>query len=172
MLSQRGLLTALLLAVSASATANDGDQDGVSDAIDRCPKTPANAAINNSGCHFQHTGELFTVQFKPGSAWINAEQTLALRNVAKQLKRIVNAFPGTQIAVRGFHGGGTDQSPAEDLSSLRAKNVFRQLKLSQLPATAMIVKGMGRAAVANNEAAARRVDILVLDWPPRVPQAP
>lgn len=161
------LFSAALVAITPLATAADADKDGISDRRDQCAGTPAGLTVNQKGCHFEHAGSMFTVSFKPGSAWISGEQTLALRNVAKQLAAIVGDYPGAQIAVRGFSGGDADQSKAENLSLMRAKAVMRQLKLSRVPAAAMQAEGLGRAAVAGNEAAARRVDVLVLDWRPQ-----
>jgi outer membrane protein OmpA-like peptidoglycan-associated protein len=160
------LLSACLWLSSSLAVAADTDKDGIHNRADQCPQTPTAKAVNQQGCHFQHAGALFTVHFKPGSAWVSGEQTLAIRNAAKQLNEILRQFPGTQVAVRGFRGGSKDRSSADNLSLMRAKNVMRQLKLSRVPAEAMQVEGLGRAAVAGDEAAARRVDVLVLDWPP------
>lgn len=156
----------MLCLLPSAGLAADSDKDGVNNAVDRCANTPRHSKVNPKGCHFDHAGALFTVQFKAGSAWISGEQTLALRRVAKQLAAIIKDFPGTQVAVRGYNGGEQDHSKAEDLSLMRAKTVMRQLKLSRVPPAAMRVEGMGRAAVAGKAAQARRVDVLVLEWQP------
>ena len=159
----------LLWSASLFASGPDTDKDGVANNRDRCPQTPLNKPVNLSGCPFPYEGALFTVQFKPRSAWIDGDQTLALRQVAKQLLEVMDEFPGAEVAVRGFHGGKSDQSKAENLSAMRAKAVMRQLKLSRVPKQAMQVEGLGRAAVAGKEADARRVDVLLLEWRPKAP---
>lgn len=158
----------LLLCIStlSVAASTDADSDGVADTADRCKATPVNAVVNQQGCHFDQAGALFTVRFEAGSAWVSAEQTLLLRQIAKQLAEIIHHFPGVQVAIRGFNGGEADRSRAENLSLLRAKAVMRQLKLSRVPAAAMSVVGMGQAAVAAEAEQAQRVDVLVLDWRP------
>lgn len=158
-----GLL--LCWSVISGAAPVDSDGDGVANAADRCAHTPANSRVNKQGCHFDKEGALFTVQFEAGSAWVSAEQTLQLRQLAKQLSDIVRDFPGAQVSIRGFNGGKADRSPADDLALLRAKAVMRQLKLSRVPAEAMTAISLGQAVVAAEAKQAQRVDVLVLSWP-------
>lgn len=109
---------------------------------------------------------MFTVRFKAGSSWVDAEQTLALRDVAKMLARTNRDFAGLRISVRGYNGGAADASKAENLSLLRAQQVARQLKASGLDTSAIEIRGLGRASVGGDTQNARRVDILVLRWQP------
>lgn len=167
------LRAALLLCASVCALpllAADSDADGVVNGQDDCASTPRTALVNARGCHFAQAGGLFSVSFEPGSAWVDAEQILALRSVAKQLNDWRQDFPGLQIAIRGFRGDQSDNSKAEQLSLLRAKAVWRQLKQARFPEEAMRLEALGRAVVAGDQSTARRVDILLLPWAPPPPQ--
>lgn len=160
------LLVSLVVPTLAQAADRDADQDGVQDADDRCALSPPNQAVNPKGCHFRYEGAMFTVRFKAGSSWVDAEQTLALRDVAKMLARTSREFAGLRVSVRGYSGGAADASKAENLSLLRAKQVARQLKVSGLSDDAIEIRGLGRASVGGDAQGARRVDILVLPWHP------
>ncbi|MDD9893758.1 MAG: OmpA family protein [Gammaproteobacteria bacterium] len=165
----RSLIIAACLGLTfaTSSYGEDIDNDGLDDRYDQCVDTPPNATINSHGCHFRYAGSMFSISFKAGSAWVEAEQTLILRDVAKSLAEIMSQFPGATVAVTGYQGGRKDNSVAENLSLLRAKAVARQLRLSRVPFKLMTVTGRGRAAVAGDPAAAQRVDILIKDWKPQ-----
>lgn len=100
----------------------DNDSDGVFDALDACPDTPFNVAVDNNGCPL-FDRRLEGVNFLSGSATLTDSAQAALDKLADDL----NNTPSVRIAVMAH----TDnQGPAIgnlELSKKRAISVARYL---------------------------------------------
>ncbi len=127
----------------------DADGDGVADADDKCPGTPAGQAVNGFGCAQTEKLEItLNVQFAPGKAEVDPKFTADLEKFAEFLTK----YPETKAEIEGH----TDNTGAEKLnfriSQKRAESVrkylINNLKVDQ---TRVTPKGYGPSQpVADN----------------------
>ena len=128
----------------------DGDGDGVCDADDKCPNTPAGDKVDKYGCSLVSR---LTVYFDFDSAELRPESITELERVV----RFMNDIPSSTALVEGH----TDSIGTEEynlaLSDRRAKAVFDYLSSRGVDPARLRSVGMGEAnPVASNETAEGR----------------
>jgi len=118
--------------------APDADADGVADAADRCPATPAGDRVDERGCSCDVTRQL---QFEFDSDQLTDEDKVVLDEVAGNLT--VLGFVGGTIE------GHTDSEGEEDynldLSKRRAQTVASYLEAKGIARGRIKVVGMGES---------------------------
>ncbi len=128
-------------AVPVAAAPTDADGDGVVDADDQCPGTPAGQKVTAYGCAETEKLEIaLNVQFAPGKAEIDSKFTADIEKFAE----FMNKHADTKAEIAGH----TDNTGAEKLnnriSQKRAdavkKYLVEKLKIDQARLTA---KGYG-----------------------------
>ena len=126
----------------------DGDNDGVCDAADQCPDTPAGKRVGPSGCDCDFTMHL---QFAVNSAELSTSDKAQLDDVGALLKNPKLGFVNAEI------NGYTDSTGSDaynmGLSQRRADSVASYLK-SKGATQSFTVKGYGESdPVASNDTA-------------------
>jgi len=129
----------------------DTDRDGVVDASDRCPNTPAGDTVDAAGCSLAMRLE---VLFDTNSATIKPESHA-------ELDRAVTFLKETAPSANGVIEGHTDSSGADaynlQLSQRRADAVRQYLVDHGVPASRLEAKGFGESQpVADNSTAEGR----------------
>ena len=128
----------------------DGDGDGVCDADDKCPNTPAGDKVDKFGCSLVSR---LTVYFDFDSAELRPESIAELERVV----RFMNDIPSSTALVEGH----TDSIGTEEynlaLSDRRAKAVYDYLTSRGVDPARLRSVGLGEAnPVASNETAEGR----------------
>lgn len=141
--------------VDAKGCELDGDHDGVVDALDKCPDTPAGDKVDANGCSIVKTIILHGVNFDVDSAKLRPESFAVLDQAYTALK--MNNCPATEVA------GYTDSTAADAynlrLSQRRADTVKDYLVNKGCPTSAFTSKGYGETnPVADNKTAAGRFE--------------
>lgn len=136
--------------VDANGCELDGDKDGVVDRLDRCPRTPAGDKVDAVGCGLNIQLE---VLFDSGKATIKAESSAELDNFVDFLKEVPS--------VKGVMEGHTDSQGADafnqKLSERRAEAVKAYVVSKGISASRITAKGYGEAKpVADNTTAEGR----------------
>ncbi len=129
----------------------DTDKDGVIDASDRCPNTPAGDKVDSVGCSLTIRLE---VLFDTNSATIKPQSYPALDNVVTFMRE-------TSPSASGVIEGHTDSAGADaynlQLSQRRADAVVKYLLDHGVPASRLSAKGLGETQpVADNATAEGR----------------
>jgi len=126
----------------------DGDMDGVCDAVDQCPTTPAGARVGASGCDCDYVLQL---DFPFNSAELHADDMAKLDAIIPVLKNPKVAF------IAGEIDGYTDSTGPEaynlDLSKRRAEAVTNYVKSKGVVlGERFVVHGYGEAyPIASND---------------------
>ena len=134
--------------VAAPVKCPDSDHDGVCDADDQCPNTPAGARVSPGGCDCDYT---LTLDFPFNSAELHADDKAKIDAIIPVLKNPKVAF------IAGEVDGYTDSTGAEaynlDLSKRRAQAVADYVKSQGVNlGDRFVVKGYGEAyPVASND---------------------
>jgi len=136
--SQKVEMAALESAAQQSAQA-DGDADGVSDAKDLCPKSPAAAAVNSLGCAPDAPIALDDIHFRYDSDALTGPSRTALDQVAV----ILRAQPGLKVEIAGHSDTQGDADYNLWLSEQRAKAVMAYLVMQGVPAGRLSARGYG-----------------------------
>ena len=128
----------------------DGDGDGVCDADDKCPNTPAGDKVDKFGCSLVSR---LTVYFDFDSAELRPESITELERVV----RFMNDIPSSTALIEGH----TDSIGTEEynlaLSDRRAKAVYDYLTSRGVDPARLRSVGLGEAnPVASNETAEGR----------------
>ena len=150
------------LAPTVNAAVDDQDGDGVPDAKDRCPATPAGAPVNARGCP-RFVGILRGVTFEPGSARLTPRAKKVLDAVARDMRK----YPGHKFVVLGHTDNAGDALHNKRLSIQRARAVALYLVKRGISPKRLRYGGYGEAKpIASNDtpegrARNRRVEI----WP-------
>lgn len=131
-------------------TSRDSDGDGVDNAIDDCPNTPAGAKVNTKGCW-----SYSKIEFGFDGTSIKSSYTGLFDNAVAVLKRNSNLT----VQLRGH----TDsQGPSEynmNLSTRRAQSVKDHLIKSGIDASRLSIKGFGETdPIASNDTPKGRAD--------------
>jgi outer membrane protein OmpA-like peptidoglycan-associated protein len=128
----------------------DGDGDGVCDADDKCPNTPAGDKVDKFGCSLVSR---LTVYFDFDSAELRPESITELERVV----RFMNDIPSSTALVEGHTDSiGTEQYNLA-LSDRRAKAVYDYLTSRGVDPARLRSVGLGEAnPVASNETAEGR----------------
>ena len=142
----------------------DTDGDGVPDAQDLCPQTPAGAEVQANGCA-QFQARIEGVHFETGSARLTAESRSKLDQVADTLKR----FPAVRIEVQAHTDSRGNEASNLKLSQARARSVVEYLVSRGVSADRLVAKGYGESrpiadnATPEGRASNRRVEFRVLE---------
>lgn len=150
--------TASGIAVNASgcALSTDADGDGIADANDDCPNTAKGIAVNTRGCELKEDIRLENVQFKTGTAELDANSRNILNRIAGVLKD--NTHLKFQVS------GHTDSSGAVSnnvkLSEARANSVRQYLIDQGVAANRLEAVGFGpnRPVASNDTLEGRRMN--------------
>ncbi len=136
-----------------ATVALDTDKDGVCDAADHCPNTPAGVAVNALGCPVTENLILEGVNFKSGSAVLTPESQRILDRTASALIQA----PQVKVEVAGYTDSVGDAKRNLDLSSERSLSVLHYLKGRGVAATQLTSKGYGEEyPIASNSTPAGR----------------
>jgi outer membrane protein OmpA-like peptidoglycan-associated protein len=135
---------------AAPEKCGDGDGDGVCDADDKCPNTPAGDKVDKFGCSLVSR---LTVYFDFDSAELRPESITELERVV----RFMNDIPSSTALIEGH----TDSIGTEEynlaLSDRRAKAVYDYLTSRGVDPARLRSVGLGEAnPVASNETAEGR----------------
>jgi outer membrane protein OmpA-like peptidoglycan-associated protein len=135
---------------AAPEKCSDGDGDGVCDADDKCPNTPAGDKVDKFGCSLVSR---LTVYFDFDSAELRPESITELERVV----RFMNDIPSSTALVEGHTDSiGTEQYNLA-LSDRRAKAVYDYLTSRGVDPSRLRSVGLGEAnPVASNETAEGR----------------
>ncbi len=147
--------------------AADSDNDGVADANDLCPGTPATDKVDATGCSIFTEKEVnFTLkaQFANDSAEIKPEYRAEIAELAAFLKR----FPGTDVEIGG-HASNVGKAAYNLKLSQRRADAVAQVLTSEHGISSSRVKATGygvtRPKVEGNTPAAhaanRRIEAVV-----------
>ena len=135
-------------AVDANGCELDSDGDGVVDSADQCPGTPAGTEVDANGCAVVIVVNLYGVNFRSNSADL-------LSNVESQLNAQAATLldnPDVQIEVAGHTDAVGEASDNLDLSQRRAEAVRDYLIAKGVIAERIIAKGYGESEpIASND---------------------
>lgn len=131
----------------------DSDGDGVADSKDKCPDTRRGAVVDRDGCEVQVTIDLEGVHFEFDKAVLRPESKATLDAAVKILKE----HPQLNVEVAGH----TDAVGAEaynlDLSKRRARAVFDYLVANGIDSDRLTTNGYGESRpIATNDTAEGR----------------
>lgn len=133
----------------------DSDHDGVVDALDKCPDTPAGDKVDENGCTIKNVIVLKGVNFDFDSAKLRPESYAILDHAVATLKQ--NKFPKTELAAY-TDSVGKDAYNMK-LSDRRAKAVKDYMVSKGCPADSLTSKGFGEAdPIGNNKTKAGRFE--------------
>ncbi|MFT4580715.1 MAG: OOP family OmpA-OmpF porin [Gammaproteobacteria bacterium] len=149
------------------APPKDSDGDGVIDANDECPGTPAGVKVNAVGC--PEVGErilsLEGVNFDTNKATIKPDSEAILANAV----HVLNENASVHVRVEGHTDSRGSDAYNQQLSQRRAESVAAYLVAHGIDAGRLSAAGYGESApVAPNDTAEnmyrnRRVDLVVTD---------
>jgi outer membrane protein OmpA-like peptidoglycan-associated protein len=138
---------------AAPAKCPDGDRDGVCDAADQCPTTPAGAKVGPGGCDCDF---VLTLEFAFDSATLSAADKAKIDAIVPVLKNPKVAFILGEV--NGFTDSTGDESYNLGLSKRRAQAVADYVKAQGVNlGDRFVVNGFGEAhPVASNDTAEGR----------------
>ena len=122
-----------------ASTALDTDKDGVHDAVDLCPDSPAGSAVNDLGCPAKKSIVLEGVNFNSGTAVLTPESLKKLDLAAAALSHI----PKIKIEVAGYTDSVGDAKRNQNLSVQRSQAVVKYLTGKGVAAAQLSAKGYG-----------------------------
>jgi outer membrane protein OmpA-like peptidoglycan-associated protein len=135
---------------AAPEKCSDGDGDGVCDADDKCPNTPAGDKVDKFGCSLVSR---LTVYFDFDSAELRPESITELERVV----RFMNDIPSSTALVEGHTDSIGTEAYNLALSDRRAKAVYDYLTSRGVDPSRLRSVGLGEAnPVASNETAEGR----------------
>ncbi len=133
--------------VDARGCELDSDGDGIVDRLDQCPNTPAGVRVDATGCPLPKTLKLEGVRFDNDSDVLRHESDVILDEATATLKR----YPEFKVEVAGYTDSRGGSAHNLDLSSRRAKAVMDYFIAHGIAADRLSAKGYGEAnPVANN----------------------
>lgn len=139
----------------------DLDRDGVDDRLDRCPRTPVGARVDDRGCWV-----IEDTVFETGSARILDAQRAALEDV----QQVLLANPGMRIRLDGHTDDTGTVEFNRSLSERRAAAVRDDLVRGGIEADRIAIRAFGSTRpIDTNDTPEgrrrnRRVEISVVDW--------
>jgi OOP family OmpA-OmpF porin len=142
----------------------DEDNDGIMNAMDDCPNTPAGTAVNTRGCKLAAASiKVDNVQFKTGTDVLNNESRQILDNVAQTLKQ----NPHLSFEIAGHTDSTGNYQANVNLSAKRANSVRQYLIDHGVAGNRLTARGYGPdKPVASNgsregRAKNRRVELIL-----------
>lgn len=132
----------------------DSDEDGVMDYEDNCPDTKRGVLVNAEGCPAEKVSVTLSITFPTGKTVIDSSFDPQLKKVADFLKR----FPETTMVIEGHSDNVGRPAANRALSQKRAEAVREQLiQKFEAPANRLTAKGFGPdQPVADNNTAEGR----------------
>ncbi|MBB3232981.1 OmpA family protein [Halomonas stenophila] len=141
------------VAVDAVGCPLDSDGDGVPDFQDQCPGTPAGAEVNALGCEEDLVLRDVNFEFDSATLTMGAEQILA--DVAEKLR----ANENVRVRIEGHTDSVGSEAYNEDLSQRRADSVADYLATQGVDRNRMRTIGYGESQpVATNDTDAGRAE--------------
>ncbi len=133
---------------AASNINRDSDSDGILDANDKCPNTPANTRVTAYGCAKEERASMkINVEFPTGKATIDRKYNAHLKEVATFLKD----NPETEVDVEGYTDSSGSWKVNEKLSQKRAEAVVNALARLGVDRSKLSAKGFGpKNPIADN----------------------
>lgn len=101
----------------------DSDEDGVIDALDQCPNTPAGSLVDHAGCSTQKVSITLDVKFASGKTDLGPEYDPQLKKAADFMKR----YPETTVEIAGYTDNVGSPTKNKSLSLQRAQAVRNAL---------------------------------------------
>ncbi len=123
-----------------TASADDGDADGVPDSLDDCPDSPEGAAVTATGCEI-FGGVLDGVLFQSGSDVLTDSAQVVLNDAADLLLQ----HPDTTVEVQAHTDSQGDSDYNLDLSKKRALATVRYLMLRGVPSEQLLARAFGES---------------------------
>lgn len=142
----------------------DADGDGVVDAKDRCPNTPAGTKVDLQGCTLKDVVELRGVNFEYNSYSLRPDSFSILDDAVAMLKR----YPNMKVEVAGHTDYNNTEAFNMRLSNRRANAVMEYLLSKGVAQSQLTAKGYGESTpIADNttdegQARNRRVELRIL----------
>ncbi|MDR9440061.1 MAG: OmpA family protein [Halomonas sp.] len=141
------------VAVDAVGCPLDSDNDGVPDYQDQCPGTPAGAEVNALGCVDDLVLRDVNFEFDSATLTMSAEQILT--GVAQKLR----SNPNVRVRIEGHTDAVGSEAYNQDLSQARADSVADYLIRQGVDAERMRTVGYGESQpVASNDTDAGRAE--------------
>lgn len=133
----------------------DGDNDGVVNAFDECPDTPAGMSVLPNGCSIDQDLVLDGVNFEFNSARLTPNARLVLDDVAETIK----STPGINLEISGHTDDVGNAKYNQRLSEQRAASVRNYLVSKGVSRSRLSSIGYGEAKpVASNGTDAGRAE--------------
>ncbi len=101
----------------------DSDEDGVIDALDQCPNTPAGILVDHAGCSTQKVSMTLDVKFVTGKTDLGPEFDPQLKKAADFMKR----YPETTVEIAGYTDNVGSPAKNKALSLKRAQSIRKTL---------------------------------------------
>ncbi len=138
---------------AAPAKCPDGDRDGVCDASDQCPNTPAGAKVGPGGCDCDYN---LALEFAFNSATLSAGDKAKIDEIIPVLKNPKVGFIAGEVD--GYTDSTGDDKYNLDLSKRRAQSVADYVKSQGVNlGDRFVLNGYGEAhPVASNDTAEGR----------------
>jgi OOP family OmpA-OmpF porin len=157
--------TPLGAAVNSDGCPKDSDGDGVPDYKDNCPGTPAGAKVDPKGCEIMAnmTISVTADHFAFDSADLMPAMMAEMDDIAS---RVAASRGDEMLEIIGHTDSTGPEAYNQNLSERRAQAAADYLEGKGIPASKMMVKGMGESSpVADNgtregRAMNRRVEVL------------
>lgn len=129
----------------------DSDGDGVVDRLDECPGTPPNTPVDRKGCEIKGDYVLEGVNFESNSDQLKGGSAAVLDQVTETLKK----YPEIKFVVEGHTDSDGSAEYNEGLSTRRAQTVYDYFADAGIDESRMSVRGYGEARpIADNSTAA------------------
>ncbi len=135
--------------INQIADLEDDDNDGVINARDICPDTPAQSEIDNDGCGtFVKTSKLQSLHilFSNDSSIIPPVFIAQIRQMAEFLK----TYPSASIEIRGYASKVGKSDYNLNLSKKRSETVENQLLRYGIESNRVRIVGFGDTELASN----------------------
>jgi OOP family OmpA-OmpF porin len=133
--------------VDANGCELDADMDGVVDRLDKCPGTPAGIKVDAAGCEIEEI-VLKGVTFDTNKATLKDSSVGILDGVVEMLRK----RPDAKVEIRGYTDSVGKDAYNLKLSESRAKAVVDYLVSKGIPAGNLSAKGFGEAdPIASND---------------------
>lgn len=127
----------------ANICVSDQDGDGICDGDDRCPRTPAGAAVLSSGCHLQE--EIALVLDGIRFAFDSDQVTSASAEELIRAIRLLRSHPEVPVVIAGHTDSLGGDAYNQRLSEKRAAAVYRIIAPHIPDPERLTFRGFGRA---------------------------